>query len=164
MPPVSDGRYKMLESTLSRNRLRSRQDARRQAFKTRVDPAVPAANGNGLWMGAWLIGAGGMSDTGLWCRLNGFAQVVDRMMRKETVLEPSKWGSVKYFNGDARDCNNRRPMEWSCHFDMDGIQNRSHGQSPVPASRSGVVKNNIRTYSMSMEYCPWGDLDTLIKR
>lgn len=168
-PPVpvrADGSFKMFETSISDRRLSLRKRGRQQAFRTGIPPVPPAdvEDGRERWEGAWMMTGGGMSTTGIWVGLDVNDQVVDRVVRKDTVMRRWQWAHAEYWDGDVRDGPNRVPMEAACHRDMAQVANRSTEDLMVPNLRTCVVDNLERIYGLYMSYCPHGDLTMLIRR
>ncbi|KAK5117219.1 hypothetical protein LTR85_008987 [Meristemomyces frigidus] len=171
-PPAGDGRFKILESSLSQNREAARQASRRNVFKTTRHAALVPFNANpaATWEGAWMIGEGGMSNTGLFIQYDNAWCVNFRVMKKDTDMSREHWASVASFDGDVRNMIGRQPLELSCHDAMQWIPSSStSGPGMVPAATvpllySSATFNGERTYTMYLEYCPFLDLATIIRR
>lgn len=176
-PPVPprpvDGVLKMLESSLSVNRRAMRKADRRTVFRLFNYTQMPPFSQNpgvGIWHGAWMMGEGGMSNTGVYVHLDNAQQVDQRTMRKDTRMVAEQWASAECFDGNVRDRFNRMPMEITCHSAMQGVMGRSTTLYPgtvptptVPIMHSSAVSDDEFTYIMYLEYCPFGDLASIIR-
>ncbi|KAK4539553.1 hypothetical protein LTR36_010830 [Oleoguttula mirabilis] len=160
LPPLSDGLFKMLESTLSRARKVARLAQGRINFRM-VPPNAGLPPGS-WWVGTWPMGQGGMSTTGLLVQCDQNWLVNDRVFKKETHLSRLAWGSATHFDGDVRNAANRRPLEWTCHDAMLGVLGRSTRSPLVPGLRATTIDDMRREHTMFMEFCPFTDLATVI--
>ncbi|KAK5137948.1 hypothetical protein LTR08_005744 [Meristemomyces frigidus] len=172
--PPDDGRFKMFESTLSSKREAALKADRRSLFRDGALPDVRPFTGNAVnqWEGAWMMGSGGLSTTGLFLRYD-LANFIDhRTMAKDTRMSRQQWSSAEFIDGNVRDARGRMPLETACHAAMATVRSRSSSGLPAPAAPQRLVPNlysctvsdPTRTYSLYMEYCPFGDLAGMIRR
>ncbi|KAK5137944.1 hypothetical protein LTR08_005740 [Meristemomyces frigidus] len=163
-PPVpprpSDGVRKMLEVWLSKARKDGVLTAWRRNFK--VSPSVVNPP-NSNWQGCWGIGQGGQGSAGLYVSEDAAGLINHRVSKKSALLDVQQWASATKMDGDVRNAVNRLPLEMTCHDAMMKVNGRSTQRPLVPWLVSTVPESGLRTYDLYMEYCPSGDLSSLIE-
>ena len=90
---------------------------------------------------------------------NGYIR--NRIVRKDTHLDPSAWLDATRWVGDMRPTaiKDRLPMEYYCEK---VVQDRPEAQYVVPALKCEVDFERS-LYRLYLPYCPYGDLGELIQ-
>lgn len=118
------------------------------------------------WTGAWPVGGGGHSRTGVFVKVDESGNIQDRVLRKDTYLQPHQFADMTLWDYQTtlrNDVNNLWPMEASCNRSLQRIKTQRLGQEVgVSIFRTGWVQVGFR-YTMYLRYCTRRDLNNLIK-
>ncbi|KAF2768829.1 kinase-like protein [Teratosphaeria nubilosa] len=135
---------------------------RRQFRRASLPAAVTDPSTAHRWLGTWMIGNGGMSNTGLFVGLSIEDKVVDRAFVKQCDLS-SFWTDAIYWEGNVKVPTARTTMEVACQLEMQRIPNRKSNGPMVPELRHWTIDNAAKESVMYMSYCGRGSLAELIE-
>lgn len=75
-----------------------------------------------------------------------------------------QWHDVRWFDSDMRDPALKTPNELACHNAMLSV----HGLDCIPRLREGgrrdLIDDEVMKYRVYVEWCKYGDLDSLMQR
>lgn len=117
---------------------------------------------NGLWLGGWPLPQGAQSVPGLWVELDQHQRVRRCVVRKDTYGDTRFWRDNAFFDGDLGRAEIREPYEIVCHSDLEAIPSRYAGNVKVPEILNDSTNNGALLYRMYLEWCPHGDLESLM--
>ncbi|KAK5129248.1 hypothetical protein LTR08_003713 [Meristemomyces frigidus] len=139
-----------------------------QDLKDRRDALNPVLekrrNRNGFgpsWVGTWLIGAGSFGAANLWLKQNPDGVIADRMVVKGTNLstKPGSWRGLTMV--DPTNPQRRVPTEaWT----MMKLRSCEGAPESIVRLRNWNMNSDAQKYMLYLEWCPFGDLESLIKR
>ena len=113
---------------------------------------------SGRWAATKHLG-GGMAMAVLWVMVDEDGLIQNRLVRKDTPMVAAMWADARFWAGDPKEDEDRIPMEFWC---QDGIQNQAEATNVVRAFKYEVDVDKM-LYRLYTEYCPHGDLYSIIR-
>ncbi|KAK4626504.1 hypothetical protein CLAFUW4_04258 [Fulvia fulva] len=137
-----------------------------------VPPATINADA-GLLAGGWdvhrQVGEGGQGTASLWLGFNANQRVSRRVVRKYMDESIGWYDARKFAGADVRSVNNRLPWELESHEEMmraqatpNNLPRNDHIVATGVPATAALVNNPTKTYRIYTEWCPRGNLDSII--
>ncbi|CAK4032520.1 G2-specific kinase fin1 [Lecanosticta acicola] len=145
----AEERVEMIEASL-------REDAAIQQF---IDESLDEELFDGDWQGAVDLG-GGISEAGLWVKIDEDGNVVDRIVFKREFVDITRWNtSSNVWHGNPQDPHNRTPLEYF-------LQNKCNAASPEHFVKLRNWSQDMEKHALNLyvEYCAGGDLRGVEKK